>query len=655
MLGYLVARPLTLSAASLSRTLRPARDFAAPAIDEVHVPALKELDLVRKALAVAYPDEPEEALLRVLTPATLAQMPGFPVRLGVAGVADPLAATGCLVGQLRALRAAMPDRSLFRVLLANGFGGNLGDNLIGLTAFRQVLVVLRAEWPEVAVDVMLGWHADDRLDRIYRDADGIDRVLAHGPTLAELSRYQAFFDTDGLLTLPRYGRMPMVDWYLWWMGLDPALIAPAEKRNAVAVPAAVRQSVAAGLPPERPRIVVNPQASVALRSMPEATCRRIVMHLLDVWPQARVVLTQSLEIEHPRVHDLSAALPSVDHLAALLAGTDGLIGVDTFTLHLADATATPAVTVFTSVSADLYPYYPLGEAMSLPDAERLPAWGKMKTSREAWPEFAAAYASAWQDLAPEVVLAALQRAMARKAVQPSVLANLLPPREGPLFPATRPFGEDRVVEVPARQRDEPLAASLWRTLADVGRQVLCRGDTVAVLGAGAGEGALPLAQRVGHQGRLIAFEPRRELHLRLCANLASAGIAHAETHAAMPEGETFAVRRIGSLHVDDEYAPLRLDNCAQPEPVVCWPLDALAPESCRLLAVCAPLPLLSVLEAARATIERLHPVVLAGVLHRRDAALLEGFFAALPNYATRQIGVGDLYAILLATPVESRI
>lgn len=661
MHAYYVTRALTVLGQGQRRALQPPLQPSAPATTEVIVPAQRELERVRAAITGSGPADPRHDTLRLLPPAALAGVPGLPVTLGAGAYAAPAAEAppNCLVGQLQALRAAHPARQHFRLLLVNAFGAHLGDNLIGLTAFGHVLAVLRAQLPAVSVDVLLGWHLDDRLARLFRGADGIDTLLTQGPTLAELSRYQAVFDTSTLITLPRYGQMPLVDWALWWLGLDPQAVPAGGKRNTIAVAEEARAFVAARLPATAgPRIVVNPKASTPLRSMPSPATQRLVRHLLAAWPRAQVVLIQPLALQHPRLLDLSAAITDADRLAAVVAQADGLIGVDTYTQHLADATSTPAVTLYTSVSPGLYPYYPLGESLLLPGAQALPAWGRMKVPPQEWARVAATYEAAWQALEPGAVLAALQEAMARKAGRPAEWTPRPPPAPAAPAPRTRSVGTGEfAVELPFRQRDDPVATVLDQTIAKVAAQVLWAGDTVVQLGAGAGQAALGLARRVGQHGRLVAFEPRRELHQRLCANLAAAGIQHADTHPVMPEGEGWALRDIHRLYAGDEHQPLQLANSTVPEPVVCWPLDALNLVACRLLVVCQPLPLLSVLQGARATLERLRPVVLAGVLPLSSSAAFEAFFGAL-GYRVRLVELGDasqpdrpaLFAVLVADP-----
>jgi FkbM family methyltransferase len=659
---YYLKLPLQLRTRVQSKYLTAATAPGDPPITQVYVAAQNELELVRSTLAHAYPQQPPDQILRVMPPHAVKQVSVLPALLGVAALdaAAQEATAPVLVAQLQRLRAAHPARQHFRLLLINAFGSNLGDNLIGLTAFRQLLGVLREHLPAVSVDVLLGWHPDDRLVRLFRDIDGIDQVRTQGFTLAELMQYQGLFDTSRLICLPRYGQMPMADWYLWWLGLDPAGIAPQAKRNAVAIPEADRQWVAQHLPPANgPRILLNPKASVALRSMPEDALRRLVDALLADWPQAQIILVQPLALAHGRVSHLDEVINTIDRLAALVAAVDGLIGVDTYTAHLADATATPAVTVFSSIHPDSFPYYPLAHGVCLPHAAQLPGWNMPKVEPQAWGAMAAAYESAWAALDCAEVLAALRGVMAKKAAAPGVFGQgLLAPRSAPPVCPTRRLGADaQALEVPLRQCDDALAKVLDDTLVSLATQVLCTGDTVVHLAPGVGESALPLARCVGHQGRLVAIEPRRHLHQMLCANLARADIWHAQTHWALPEGVGLLRFEMKGLRAMDEFQSLRLFNTQQTEAVVCWPLDALALDSCRLLVLQSPLARVEVLKGASETLARMRPVVLIGLLALPVAKDLEAFFeglsyglrvAPLANVdATQQVAA---YGILVAEP-----
>lgn len=415
MYCYSVTRPLILKTPTQRISLTPPRDSSNPLTAEVRVAAQNEIEGVRRAVRAAYPDHAVEDILHLYAPENFVSLPFLPAVLGARAFVErgEEVPSGCLSDQMESLKAARPEGRRFRFLLINGFGTNLGDNLIGLSAFSHVLALLRSVAGEVSVDVMLGWHEDDRLERLYRGREGIAAILTQGMSLAELSGYDGVFDNSALLSLPRYGTMPMVDWYLWWMGIDPATIPDAEKRNTLAVPDRSRASLAPKLSVgEGVRILVNPDASTPLRSMPESAVRRLIAALLARWPDGRVVLTRPLEIRDSRVERVSPA--DIDELAALVERCDALIGVDTYTQHLADALGVPSLTLYTSVSPGLYPYYPLSEALVLPNAQRLPGWGKPKLPPRLWRFVSDIYEKGWGELDYGSVMDTLQRMMDRK-------------------------------------------------------------------------------------------------------------------------------------------------------------------------------------------------------------------------------------------------
>ncbi len=175
MLVYYITQAVTISTAAQTLDLRPCTVAGSPAKRDLYVASLqKELRLVRRSLAARYPQTPVDEMLHVLQPQAVLALPGMPPTLGAPVFANAGAKVppNTLLTQLRTLRAAQPTRQHFRLLLVNAFGTNLGDNLMGLTAFRHVLEVLRQQLPNLSVDVTLGWPKDDRLVRQFRAIEG---------------------------------------------------------------------------------------------------------------------------------------------------------------------------------------------------------------------------------------------------------------------------------------------------------------------------------------------------------------------------------------------------------------------------------------------------------------------------------------------------
>lgn len=65
---------------------------------------------------------------------------------------------------------------------------------------------------------------------------------------------------------------------------------------------------------------------------------------------------------------------------------------------------------------------------------------------------------------------------------------------------------------------------------EIFQQMLRPGMIVVEAGANIGAHTVPMAQRVGPQGRVLAFEPQRSVFQILCANLALNGLEQVEPH-----------------------------------------------------------------------------------------------------------------------------
>ncbi|MEI7570263.1 MAG: FkbM family methyltransferase [Alcaligenaceae bacterium] len=67
---------------------------------------------------------------------------------------------------------------------------------------------------------------------------------------------------------------------------------------------------------------------------------------------------------------------------------------------------------------------------------------------------------------------------------------------------------------------------------DLFDQVIRQGDWVLDVGANIGAHTVYMAQKVGVQGRVVAFEPQRTVHQLLCTNMAVNGLLNAHCHHA---------------------------------------------------------------------------------------------------------------------------
>ena len=157
---------------------------------------------------------------------------------------------------------------------------------------------------------------------------------------------------------PGFRGVAMIDFFLARLGLDPAGVPPALRRNAWLAPRL------APMPPQSGYVLVCPRASMALRDMPGPLHADLLRWLLA--HAGRKVLTQGAPVAGvaaaPRAESFAA-------LCALVAGAACIVSADTAMVHLADAFAVPTLALFTTHRPHWRVRdYPLCHALHFPPA-----------------------------------------------------------------------------------------------------------------------------------------------------------------------------------------------------------------------------------------------------------------------------------------------
>lgn len=630
MLGYVVTEPLILKDHRQYKSITPVKSLTEASIDSVQLEAA-EFDRVKTQLKEKFTDEEIQEKLRLARDEEIAQWPHFPPRLGRVSLGliekaktfDHQNEKNPLRQQLKLLRERHPHKKHFRFAIVNGFGGNLGDNLIGITAFRLIAKVLAAELPHFSVDILYGWQTNPACRDLLAHEPYIQNVFFSGLPLSEFGQYDAHFDIAHLILYPQYDAMPTVDWYTWWLGLEPEEIDAEQKRNRLTFPYTSWQAVESllrGTPGKR--ILFCHRASVHLRTVPPKQVRRLITELLNADESYTLILDIGLEMMHPRLLDLNGKIDSPDKLKALIAQVDGLITIDSFAQHVADATATPSVLLSVALPLSHYPYYPHMQGILVPGAEKLPAWKRVKTSEEEWAKMEPDYVKAWKKLKGKVIWQALIKKIEERSTtlqKAPVQFNFA--EHSPRARFTRLHqGAGNVQTIEWVNEEAPLAwQNVEKGILRLGKALLRPGCVVVHAAPACSKVPVLLAEVISPRGQYYIWEPRRLFAQTQAANFMLAGLDNLHLYQTLPakhESEQIALVEIDPY---SEINPIQPGNAYSQGLVDVSSLDTVPLSMCQLLLLHPPLPYTEVLAGAHNLLEQHKPFVIMGPLPQEEA------------------------------------
>lgn len=521
--------------------------------------------------------------------------------------------------QCNILKARKSTQKHFRFVVVNAFGTNLGDTLMGMTAMRVAAETLRTHFSSFSVDFLLGPSANSLNKEIVGYEDWVGQAFFESPSLQDFTRYDAYFDFTNLINLPKFSEMPTIDWYLWWMGLDPTQVARAQKRNLINIQWADWQAVHEVLKGhEGPRVLFNPKASVPLRSFLPEQAVKFVRKLLESDSRLNVVIDQEMEITHKRVINLAGKIDSPGKFQALIAQLDGVITVDSFASHVADAASVPTVLLCSTIPAGHFPYYPHMAGLEIPDAQSLPAWKKTKLTEEAeWLKIKDQYAAAWSKVKAKEVSQQLKERIARRAETPNEGRRIRLVDGPPKFAF--------VVEAEGRRKlrhDEPSA--MWSRvhdrLAKIAQVFLKPGMTVMLAAPGQSELPIALARALAPMGELHLHEPRQVRRMLIDSDvLRHSPLMRLNSVPSVPVPKKYKRVKINDIDPFGAVDPGQWGNLRRQLEVPALPVDALNLEACHALFAMTPMPFNLLVEGALETIRKFRTFLVFGPISRDEA------------------------------------
>lgn len=258
--------------------------------------------------------------------------------------------------------AAKPFQIAYRdvsaVHVVNGMGVALGDSVVGLTAIEA----LRHENPELRCVMYRPGRAPAHTDGLYRLAAGVAAEIRWLPwALRDLPVSERVIDLGNQLFWPEFATLPMIDFFLWALGVDPASVLAEAKRNnwlkRLCLPDLATDLPCGGY------VLFCPTASTPIRSIPAALRREFVDRL---WQTFRLPVVGFEPINHPHYIDVHALSPDTGSFIAWVQGARFLLSTDTAAVHIAAGFDVPTTAFFTTIRPELRVRdYPLCRAVTL--------------------------------------------------------------------------------------------------------------------------------------------------------------------------------------------------------------------------------------------------------------------------------------------------
>ncbi|MBV7537200.1 hypothetical protein KW842_15640 [Duganella sp. sic0402] len=662
---FSLSKDVTLDTKAFRRHFQAVTDPDAAQVDRLYLEVGCELRLIIEKLqdeyVLAHPGT-DEAAKQMLSldvlgvklggEESLLAWPFFPTRLG--RMSSRLVGEGLyfhkeaevLPAQLQALRASKPDKQHFRIAVINGFGANLGDCTMGITAFRQVQSCLARYLPGVSCDIVFGGGVAAAAADIVAFDKSVERVLLQTPTVCEFAQYDGYFDFSSITDMPEYETLPAVDWYLWWCGLDPQAVRPEEKRNRGHIRRNAWNEVHSVLRDEPgKKVLFNPKASAQLRTMPPEIASKFAKRLLELDPEMKLIVDQPIDLVHKRLIDLSGQINTPEKFKALCGLVDGLITVNSFASHVADLCSTPAVHLCSTIAGSHYPYYPFSAAINPQGYEQLPAFGKVKVEDDVWEKISSLYHNVWESISPAEVLSRLQEKMVQRqaaAHEPKRLSLV-----GDINTASCVDSNDATRRL-VRQRLIAEHVHATERLAHLIQQILKPGSVCVLACAPDASLAVTLAKRVAPHGELIVMEPRALLARSVESSLFNAGLFASRVMQTMAVGGAKKV----TMRALDPWTESRSSEWGNTHQVVTVPnqtVDDLALTSCGSLVVQSPMPFGQFIAGAMQTLKRCRPFIFMGPVSRDEAAnaFTVGLEAGYEFWAEAALPGNDLSSMLV--------
>ena len=258
------------------------------------------------------------------------------------------------------------------VAIMNAMSNAYGDHLIGCNALSVFRKRLKEKYPNTEFIFNLFQLNPLRHAPITKQWGDCFNTAGTMPVKLNLFfSHDAYIDLGGLILFEKFNTMPMTDFFLHALSIDPETVHDEDKRIKYELDPKSQYIMkildehirkrANG----RPVLFFHSKATTPIRSMPEKKAKRLVKGIIDK-SDYFVISASGLKMKNSRHMDVSNFSHSFDDFAAIISNSDAVVTVDTSTVHLAECFQKPTVSYFTCVDPKYRTkYYPLNKSIMI--------------------------------------------------------------------------------------------------------------------------------------------------------------------------------------------------------------------------------------------------------------------------------------------------
>ncbi|MGB9674913.1 MAG: glycosyltransferase family 9 protein, partial [Nanopusillaceae archaeon] len=267
-----------------------------------------------------------------------------------------------------------------RILILNGFISGIGDNLVGMAALKVFDKIYRPKFKSISYDIYNENYM--RIKDTLQRYNYISNYLDFPQDATNLNSYDAILDLDDIHAWYEFQTMPMVDCFLYVMGIDPSQVDPEDKRIVFDTNDNAKREIklifdGIRFKSKKPIILFQYESSSKIRGIFNKEILIDIINKLIKRSGYNIVILNDLDYDHFRLLKMKKFSPNLDYFAEIINNVDGVICTDTSAYHLADSYSKPTIALFTSINPNLrVKYYPTVEPIYLPGSDNNRLFGK---------------------------------------------------------------------------------------------------------------------------------------------------------------------------------------------------------------------------------------------------------------------------------------